>query len=104
MTVTSLVRNLSIKKKDADAKFVDWTLNKVTYNITPLFSTIYSQDTNFKFFEKRKEFVNSLRYVDHGRVFCMLSKDSIFLSTKILNRIRIECENHLKVYTKKFYV
>ena len=73
----------------------------MTYNITPLFSTpIYSQDTNFKFFEKEKEFVNSLRYVDHGSG-CMLSKDEYVFKHKILNRIKIECENHLRVYTKK---
>ena len=73
----------------------------MTYNITPLFSTpIYSQDTDFKFFEKEKEFVNSLRYVEQESG-CMLSRDQYIFRHKNLNRIKIECENHLKVYTKK---
>ena len=74
----------------------------MNHSIAHLFATpVYSQDTNFKFFEKEKEFINSLQYEEYERSGCMLSKDEYIFRHKNLNRIKIECEKHLRVYTEK---
>ncbi len=72
------------------------------YEIKPLYSVpIYiDSNTEYKFFEKEIKFINSLRYEEKSSG-CKLSKDTYIFKHSIMNRIKKECENHLRVYTKK---